>query len=264
MSFNLTGKHKTLSHGLIKGTINNKDMEDSCLQKNNVVTIATKVKREDRIKLEAVAKSLGMKNLYQLFQGLLLFLLRYFDSHCAISIEHQKMVQSYLSLVETLKGSFTPIQATSQPIYTIKKGILFVERRRGERPQMISVGIGDNGAMTESYNTNEILADVMASIDPKLLDDLNSERGQIGVIGIIDTLRSLLEANRDERMHEEINKMFTDEIDEMFEDLSIETFEQIADTQYKRKHAKSVDGSGTTGNYIPEAAKSKSNQCFRW
>lgn len=239
-------------------------MEDSCLQKNNVVTIATKVKREDKIKLEAIAKSLGMKNLYQLFQGLLLFLLRYFDGHTAISSDHETLIKSYLNLLSAQKGSFSPIQTTKVCNYDIRKAIIFIDRKRGERPQMISIGIGKDGAMTESYNTNEIFTDVMASIDPKLLDELNDEKQSINQVSIIETLRSLLQPTQDERMHEEINKMFTDEIDEMFEDLSIETFEQIADTHYKRKHAKSVDGCGTVGNYIPEAAKSKSNQCFRW
>lgn len=227
-------------------------MEDNCGQKEKTVVVATKVKREDRIKLELIAKAWGM-NLYQLIQGLLLFLLRSFDRQSDISADHETLIKSYLHLIASQKDSFSLIQSIDASRYKTNKAVFFIERGKGERPQMISIGVNENGKMTESYNTNEILSDVLASIDYKVLDELNDEKQALGQIGIIDTIRSIVKDTHQDRMHEEINNMFVEEIDEMFSDLAIETFEELADTHYKRKHTKGIDG---VNSYSVEAAKS--------
>ena len=229
------------------------------LADTNYKQVATKVKRKDRLKIEAIAKLFGT-NLYFLYQSLLVLLLRYFDRHSDISTEHEALIESFLNLLRVQKGSFTPLQIASREICSIKKAVFFIDRKQGEHPQLLSASINEDGAMTESYNTNEILADIIASIDTKLLDDLNEKKQAVGHISIIDTLRSLLQTTQDERIHGEISKMFTEEINEIFEDLSIETFEELADTFYKRKHIKTIDG---VCSHIPEAAKSK-HDCRTW
>ena len=226
-------------------------MEDSCLQKEKTVVVATKVKREDRIKLELIAKAWGM-NLYQLIQGLLFFLLRSFDRQSDISADHETLIKSYLNHIASQKGSFSLIRTIDISKYNTHKAVFFIESGKKKRPQMISIGINEDGAITESYNTNEILSDVLASIDQKMLDELNDEKQALGQIGIIDTMRSIVKDTHNDSMHEEINNMFVEEIDEMFSDLAIETFEELADTYYKRKHATGIDG---LCSYSAEAAK---------
>lgn len=217
---------------------------------NDTATIATKISKDNKEKLRCIAAVFGM-NIYQLLQSVILLLLRNFDKQSDVSDEHETLIYSYLSLIASTNKCFMSNRNNN----TIKKAIFFVVKNKDNSPQMISIGVNKNGKLTESYNYNEILSDVLSSIDTRLIEDLTDENRINRNLNIVDTLRNMVLSKRptiEQRMHEEIANLFKDEIEEMFDDMAPETFEEINDVFYRRKHNKKVDGGEC---YTREAAK---------
>lgn len=220
----------------------------------DTVSIATKVSSSNKEKLRCIAELFGM-NIYQLLQTVVLLLLRSFDKQSDVSDEQEELINSYLSLIASFKNSFMPTMDN----YKIKKAILFLVRAKNNTPQMLSIAVDGKGKLTKSYNLDEILVDVLNSIDSRLIDELTDEKRIRRNINLVDTLRNMILSKRpsiEQRMHEEIQDLFNDEIkdeiDEMFNGLAPQTFEELNDVCYSRSyHKQMVDGDC----FVKEAAK---------
>lgn len=116
---------------------------------NELVTIASKVSREDKRKVKIIADAFGM-SFYELLQSLLLALLRYFDSGSAVTYEHHCMMNALANAMYALKGSYCPLQKKGRENRAVKGAILFVEDSPKNRPQLLSVCKNENGLMMES------------------------------------------------------------------------------------------------------------------
>lgn len=224
------------------------------IQGKDFVSVATKVPMNVFNKLEIMCSHLGIDSKYQLMQQLILALLKAFDSYSSISEEHEVLVRSFLTEMATQKGSFSPIQIKGIDLCKAAKAIFFVNRKKGERPQMICVSIDEKGNVNESYNTNTILIEVLSSLDPEMLNVLKDEQQSSGCTSVIDALRNIIDTNRppEQRLHSEIDELFSEEVAELFADFTVETFEEITDVHYRRKHSKGIDG---VKSFIPEADK---------
>ena len=224
------------------------------VQNDKVVVIASKVTKEHRDKILHIANLLGMDNLYQLLQSLLLFLLRSFDRQSDVSDEHEILLNAYLNTMISQKKAYSFMGKADLKHTCIKKAIIFVDSRKGEKPLILSITSKNNGKYTESYNSDEILKDVLSSLAPDVLIELEHEKKKNHQLTIIQALRDIIKRSQTDgdNMHDEIASLFTEEIDDLFEGLTIETFEELNDVHYKRKHKKNIDG---VSSYCQEGKK---------
>jgi hypothetical protein len=93
---------------------------------NEMVTIASKVPKDAKLEIKAIAESFGM-TFYELLQGLLLALLRYFDSGRLVTYNHNCMMNALANAMYTLKGSYCPFQKKGSENRKIESAILFIE-----------------------------------------------------------------------------------------------------------------------------------------
>lgn len=215
--------------------------------------IGTKVKPSDKIKLDVIANKFGM-TLYELFQALLLMLVRYLDCMSSASVEHEQIIKAFFNTVTTIQKGFNPMAMINKS-QKVKSAILFLEQRKKDGLQPIFVCVNKNGELEESYNIDFMLNSLLASIDPQLLEVLQSEKEVQGYFSLTNALQEIVVNKSDKIMHEEINKLFSDEVEEIFSDLSIETCEEAKDdVYYKRKHYKGIDA---VGNYTGAANRPK-------
>ena len=211
--------------------------------------IGTKVKTSDKIKLDVIAEKFGM-TLYELFQGLLLMLVRYLDSMSSTSMEHEQIIKAFFSTLSTIQKGFNPMSMANKS-QKIKSAIVFLEQRKKNGLQPVFVCMNKKGELEESYNLDFMLNSLLASIDPQLLEVLKSEKEVQGYFSLTNALQEIVINKSDKIMHEEISKLFSDEVEEIFSDLSIETFEETkGDVFYKRKQYKGIDA---VGNYTDAA-----------
>lgn len=197
----------------------------------DTTTIASKISRADKQKLHAIADHLGL-TFYSLVQSILMTIVRYWDRGGLLTAEHYTMIDAFATILKSEVGSYSPISARGSESDHITSAILFVERKRGKRPQLMAVSRDANGNMTESYNYDTMLAAFLNAIDPDCLQRLKDEAQQLGYFSITHALCEIL-LKCTARTEKDIMRV---DIAEIFSDVRITTGQKINDdTLYKRK-----------------------------
>lgn len=202
---------------------------------NKFVTIASKVTREDKMKVKVIADAFGM-SFYELLQSLLTALLRYFDSGSVVTYDHNCMMNALANTMYALKGSYSPLQARGRENRELRSAILFVEDSPKHKPQLLSVTKTAEGQMVESMNFDKMVSDFLSCIDPDALQRLESQKKELGYFSITHTLHELImqRATTTDGMKAEIKDLFSD--------MRIPSGQAInEDTHYKRRHRTNVD-----------------------
>ena len=175
-------------------------------------TIATKISNTDKQKLCIIAQRFGL-SFYELLQGLLLALVRYFDTDTPISDRSRTMLQAFTNIMFATDGSFSPLSIKGYEKECISNAILFVRRQEDQRAQILSIGKDEQGRPTESYNADKMLADFLQAYDPKTLKALEAERKKLDSFSIGHTLHELVvkrTCDPADTMSEEISSLFDD------------------------------------------------------
>ena len=195
------------------GTINYEKMvrANKTMEAGLFSPIATKVSAEDRAKLEIIAHDFNM-SVYELLQGLLLSLVRYFDTPSTATQEHSEMINAFVSTMFALKGSFNPLAMRDRKRECIAKAILLVERPK-KQPQLISIINDGSGDLKESYNFETMLSDFLGVFDPQALQVLTHLKKELGSFSLTHTLHETLMQMKPapaDTIGEEIQKEFGD------------------------------------------------------
>ena len=198
----------------------------------NTTTIASKITRADKQKLHAIADYLGM-TFYQLVQSILMTIVRYWDRGGLLTAEHYTMIDAFATVLKSSIGSYSPISARNSESDHITGAILLVERKPGQRPQLMEVHKDSAGNFVESYNYDTMLAAFLSAIDPDCVQCLEDEARELGYFSITHALcETLLKCSV--RTEKDIMRA---DIAEMFSDERITTGQKInEETHYKRKH----------------------------
>ena len=200
-------------------------------QNGHSVTIATKVSQADKEKLKAIAESFGL-SFFGLLQALLTGMVRYFDKGSFVTDEHCIMFDAIGNVIKGAKDSFSPIAIRDSDRQRISGAILFMERKAGQRPQIMEVCRNKRGNMIETYNYDTMLTDFLDAIYPDVVKLLRDEAKRYGYFSITHTLHELIlqrTANKEESI--------TEDVKELFSDIRIPTGEHINDdVYYKRKY----------------------------
>lgn len=186
--------------------------ENRAAQQGYFTTVATKISPTDRQKLCTIAEGLNL-TFYELLQSLLLAIVRYFDKDCPISDELEKMMNAFFNVIQTTTGSFNPIRLKNRKLQTVKSAILFVQRKDGQQPQTIAIGKDEQGRLTETYNTDKMLADYLQATDPNILHLLEEHSKRMEFFSISHTLHHLILQHSQQptdTISEEINTLFND------------------------------------------------------
>lgn len=202
---------------------------------NEFLTIASKVSKEDKAKIKAVASLFGM-SFYELLQSLLLGMLRYFDIGRISRYEDNCMMDALFVAIRSLQGSYCPLQKKDRENRRIKGAILFVEDSPKNRPQLLSVSMNEDGQMVESLNFDKMVTDFLGCVDPDGLRRLDGIRKELGYFSITHTLHEVImqRTNTYDEDQEYIKKLF--------EDIRIQSGQAInEDIIYKRGKRQNVD-----------------------
>ena len=205
-------------------------------QNGHSVTIATKVSQADKEKLKAIAESFGL-SLFGLLQALLTGMLRYFDKGSTITDEHCIMFSAIGNVIKSAKDSFSPIAIRESDRKCVSGAILFMERKAGQRPQMMEVCRNKRGSMIETYNYDKMLTDFLNAIHPDVVKRLSDEAKRLGYFSITHTLYEMV-LQRTASKQESI----TEDVKELFSDIRIPTGEHINDDVYYKRNNNRGDG----------------------
>lgn len=202
---------------------------------NEFVTIASKVSKEDKAKIKAIANAFGM-TFYELLQSLLLGMLRYFDIGRNSTYDHNCMMDALTLVLLSVKGSYCPLQKRGRENRCIKSAILFVEDSPNIRPQLLSVCKNDDGQIMESLNFDKMVADFLGCIDPDVLQRLESLRNELGYFSITHTLHEIIMQRTSST--DEVKA----DIERLFKDIRIPSGQAVNDDiLYKKPHRINVD-----------------------
>lgn len=202
---------------------------------NEFLTIASKVSKEDKAKIKAVASLFGM-SFYELLQSLLLGMLRYFDVGRNSTYEDNCMMDALFVAMRSMKGSYCPLQKKGRENRKVRGAILFVEDSPKNRPQLLSVSMNEDGQMMESLNFDKMVSDFFGCIDPDGLKRLERQRDELGFFSITHTLHEII------MQHESCIDENQEYIKELFEDIRIPSGQAInEDVQYKRGYRKNLN-----------------------
>ena len=198
----------------------------------DTTTIASKISRADKQKLHDIADYLGL-SFYSLVQSILMTIVRYWDRGGLLTAEHYTMIDAFATVLKSSIGSYSPISARNSESDHITGAILLVERKPGQRPQLMEVHKDSTGNFVESYNYDTMLAAFLNAIDPDCVQRLEDEARELGYFSITHALcETLLKCSV--RTEKDIMRA---DIAEMFSDERITTGQKInEETHYKRKH----------------------------
>lgn len=198
---------------------------------SDFVSVATKISRADKIKLQAIADNMGL-NLYSMLQGCMLAFLRAFDTDTQISEEHNRLVQTILSTLMT-QGQHSTLTRTNQTSLNVKSAIVFATATRASAPTLLHVAIDSGGKVTESHNTDTMLAELLRATDEKALRHLQEVKRKRGCFSLLQTLCEVLHTASQDNPEEQVEA----DIREMFCDVRLSTGEVInsAGVMYRRK-----------------------------
>ena len=178
---------------------------------NEFVTIASKVSKEDKAKIKAIASSFGM-TFYELVQSLLLGMLRYFDIGKLSTYDHNCMMDALTNAMHSLKASYNPLQKQGHDNRKIRSAILFVEDSPQRKPQLLSLYKNEDGFLMESLNFDNMVHDFLSCIDPEGLQSLESQKRELGYFSITHTLHELImqRTSATDEVKADIEEMFAD------------------------------------------------------
>ncbi len=175
-------------------------------------SIATKICRTDKTKLEIIANGFNM-SVYELLQSLLLAIIRYFDKESNISEEHNLMMDAFSNTIFSRKCSFNPIAVKDHEKDHVTKALLFIER--GDKsPQLLCVSKDNKGNLLESFNYDTIITDLFNAVEPNLLLVLQRAKYNMGDFSILHTLHEIIynhACTPKDSIEDEIKQMFEDE-----------------------------------------------------
>jgi hypothetical protein len=202
---------------------------------NEFVTIASKVSKEDKAKIKAIARAFDM-TFYELLQSLLLGMLRYFDIGRHSTYDHNCMMDALTIAMHSIKCSYCPLQKKNLENRNIKSAILFIEDSPKNRPQFISVCKNDDGQMMESLNFDKMVADFLGCIDPDVLQRLEILRNELGYFSITHTLHEIIMQRASST--DEVKA----DIEGLFKDIRIPSGQAVNDDVfYQKPHRTNVD-----------------------
>ena len=197
----------------------------------DTTTIASKITRADKQKLHAIADYLGL-SFYSLVQSILMTIVRYWDRGGLLTAEHYTMIDAFATVLKSSIGSYSPISARGSENDHIKSVILLVERKPGQRPQLMEVHKDRAGNYMESYNYDTMLAAFLNAIDPDCVQRLEDEAKELGYFSITHALCEIL-LKCSARTEKDIMRA---DIAALFSDERITTGQKInEDTHYKQK-----------------------------
>ena len=201
--------------------------------KNGYYTaISTKISQGDKAKLISIAEGFSM-TFYELLQGLLLSLVRYFDSDTIVTEEHNIMMNAFANNIFSLKDSYSPLAVRDHQRQSIKKAILFVERPN-KSPQLISVCKDGCGNLKESYNFETMLKDFLNAFDPEALQTLSQIKTHLDSFSLTHTLHQIILQNKPAPAD-----TIKEEVEAEFKDIRIATGDKInEDVHYKSKQTR--------------------------
>lgn len=194
-------------------------------------TISSKISCADRQKLHAIADYLGI-TFYQLVQSILMTVVRYWDRGGLLTAEHYIMIDAFATVLKSSFGSYNLISAKNSENDHIKSAILLVERKAGQRPQLMEVHKDDKGNTIETYNYDTMLSAFLNAIDPDCLQRLKDEAHNKGYFSITHTLYEMILQATDRTKCDTMRA----DIAEMFSDERITTGQKVnTDIYYRRK-----------------------------
>ncbi len=197
----------------------------------NYSVVATKVPLEYKARLESIANKLGL-NKYELFQGLLLALLRFFDDGASLSSNHYAMINVFADVLKSSKESFRPLQIHER---SVKGAILFIEETPDKMPQVLYVGKDGNGHLSESMNYDKMLSEFLKSMDKNVFERLDAIKNQFEYISIAHALRDLVMLSNQEK------ETISSEVEELFQDIRIPSGQAINnEVHYKGRWRQNV------------------------
>lgn len=202
---------------------------------NGVVTIASKVTKDEKAKIKTIADAFGM-SFYELLQSLLLALLRYFDSDSLVTYDHNCMMNAFANTMYAMKDSYSPFGNRERDKRIIKSAILFVEESPKKSPQLLSVVRNADGKLMESWNFDKMVADFLRCVDPDCLNRLEAMKTELGYFSITHTLHEIImqRTSSDGGMKADIKDMFSD--------MRIPSGQAVnEDVKYKRGYRQNVD-----------------------
>lgn len=180
----------------------------------NFTTIATKISLADKVRLWRIAEGFGM-TLYELMQGLLLGMARYFDKGSTVTYEGNSLLNAIGNVIFDTKDSFSPMALKGRQQQRVCNAILFLQRGKGQRPQLMEAHADGMGNVVESYNFDTMLSAFLNCLDPDALQRLKDEAKRLGYFSITHTLHELImqrTANTTAYdMSAEVRELFTDE-----------------------------------------------------
>ncbi len=198
----------------------------------NFTTIATKISLADKVRLWRIAEGFGM-TLYELMQGLLLGMARYFDKGSTVTYEGNSLLNAIGNVIFDTKDSFSPMALKGRQQQRVCNAILFLQRGKGQRPQLMEAHADGMGNVVESYNFDTMLSAFLSCLDPDVLQRLKDEAKRLGYFSITHTLHELIMQRTANTKADTISA----EVRELFADERITTGQRInEDTHYKRKH----------------------------
>lgn len=198
----------------------------------NFTTIATKISLADKVRLWRIAEGFGM-TLYELLQALLLGMARYFDKGSIVTDEGNSLLNAIGNVIFDTKDSFSPMALKGRQQQRVCNAILFLQRGKGQRPQLMEAYADGMGNVVESYNFDTMLSAFLNCLDPDALQRLKDEAKRLGYFSITHTLHELIMQRTANTKADTISA----EVRELFADERITTGQRInEDTHYKRKH----------------------------
>lgn len=214
------------------GTINKYNMR----KEDHSVTIASKISRSDKQKLHVIADELGI-TFYGLVQAILCTIVRYWDKGSAVTAEHRIMISAFSNVLASVIGSHNPVSRRNVEKNTVKSAILLVERKAGQRPQVMEVRKNEQGNIVESYNLDTMLSSFLGAVDPNALHCLEAKAKEIGSFSISQTMHQIL---LEQSAPPEDN--ISAEICDLFSDIRIPTGNSInSDVHYKQARRSHID-----------------------
>jgi len=206
------------------------------IEKGKYVMIQTKVSLEDKGRLDRIANGFGM-TLYEMLQALSLGMVRYFDKGNIVSYDGRNLLNAIENVISSTKGSFNPVRLNGRYKQRVSNAILFVERGKGQRPQLLDVHTDNEGNVRETYNYDTMLSAFLACLDPDALIHLEYETKRLGYFSITHTLHELIlqrTASREDSISADVA--------EMFSDIRIPTGEAINEDVYFKRKLNKGDG----------------------
>lgn len=183
------------------------------MAESTYTVISTKIPPKAKEKLTKIAKGWNL-SCYELFQALLLVIIRYFDKETIISEELNSVVQAFLNELSTYKDSFNPLGITAYNKEKIDSAILFAKTKDNQIPQLFAVYKDENGTIKDNYNIDDLLSMFLNSFDPKILELLNKENKNNSNFSLAQTLHDLvirgILADKKDEIKEDIKTMFSD------------------------------------------------------